>query len=363
MNKIIKIILLTSTLGLNNPAISDDLPQTQHNTETTLNRINITKTLTLGMDDPEILNIRDKLDEKSFLSYENNTTYNNELFEAIKKFQQSVNLKNDGVIGKQTAFNLNLSEAEKNNLRNEYTSAIQNIYSEVNNKKIDKFVIVNIPAFTLTAFQTNKDKPDQPNEILKSKVIVGKTKSQTPIKNLTILSIKYNPTWSPTINMIKKELIPALTNNDANYFNKHPLKFIDPKTSETYKWNDVDKDKVKKNKYIIIQNAGNDNPLGKLKFETLDKNNIYLHDTNSRNTYKKTTRNHSSGCIRVEKYTELAAFVSNQNNGDIIKKIQTKKTFWEKTQIVPVFVIYSLVNYDNTIETFHPDIYNLKTIQ
>jgi murein L,D-transpeptidase YcbB/YkuD len=57
------------------------------------------------------------------------------------------------------------------------------------------------------------------------------------------------------------------------------------------------------------QDPGEKNALGNIKFIFPNRHAIYLHDTPSRQLFGKNVRSYSSGCIRVEKYLDLAEYV------------------------------------------------------
>lgn len=56
----------------------------------------------------------------------------------------------------------------------------------------------------------------------------------------------------------------------------------------------------------VRQDPGPKNALGRIKFNMANKHAIYLHDTPDRHLFKRSARNFSSGCIRLERPVELA---------------------------------------------------------
>jgi murein L,D-transpeptidase YcbB/YkuD len=61
------------------------------------------------------------------------------------------------------------------------------------------------------------------------------------------------------------------------------------------------------------QRIGNENSLGICKFNFNNKFGVYLHDTNSKRYFKTFYRYQSHGCIRLEKFTELARFLIRED--------------------------------------------------
>jgi murein L,D-transpeptidase YcbB/YkuD len=65
---------------------------------------------------------------------------------------------------------------------------------------------------------------------------------------------------------------------------------------------------LQEGKYRVRQRPGPSNALGAVKFAMPNPDNIYLHSTSARELFKRTRRDLSHGCIRVEKPLELAQF-------------------------------------------------------
>jgi murein L,D-transpeptidase YcbB/YkuD len=61
--------------------------------------------------------------------------------------------------------------------------------------------------------------------------------------------------------------------------------------------------------YRLRQDPGPSNALGQIKFMFPNKFAIYLHDTPQRSLFKRTTRDFSSGCIRIEKPVDMATYL------------------------------------------------------
>lgn len=220
----------------------------------------------------------------------------------------------------------------------------------------DKFIIVNIPSYHLVAF--NND-----NTIgLESKVIIGGINKRTPLNSINILSLKYNPTWTPTPNMVNKNVFKNGSLN-INYLKSHGLKAY--QNGRVVSYNDLDYAED----YQFIQPSGLNNSLGVLKFETDSNANIYLHDTNEAGLFKNKNRAKSSGCVRVQNYVDLASWLSfgdNKNHEYIKNEINKQKTHWQKVEKTPVYFIYltTLVDKNGELIKFN-NIYNypLKTIR
>lgn len=223
---------------------------------------------------------------------------------------------------------------------------------EQSKTSFEKFINVNIPSQTLTVYQKENNiyKP-----IFTTNVVVGSTRTPTPFNNFKITSLKYNPNWTPTSNMVKRNLFKGEDLNHG-WISSHGLIAYDESG------NKIDLDTISKENlpHRLVQPSGNSNALGKLKFETTSNKNIYLHDTNEKKLFGHNLRVASNGCIRVEDYLELASILNNTDEESIKNNINKNKMYFEKVDEVPVYFTYTQVVFNNNIPQFFPDVYNIK---
>ena len=161
-----------------------------------------------------------------------------------------------------------------------------------------KAIFINIPSYELVAFQDGK-------EVMRSKVIVGSPKNPTPNLTANTSVVRFRPTWTPTPEMIREE-------------------GMSPETRP----------------------PGRSNPLGLLAIRLDPGMLIYLHDTNNRKLFDREKRALSHGCIRVERWDEVAAFVLGIPVDEVHEYANGRRTFDMDTEGVPVVVRY---------ETLFPD--------
>ena len=197
-----------------------------------------------------------------------------------------------------------------------------------------EFIVINIPSFQLTFFKDKKP-------ALVSKVVVGKVIHETVIFSGMMSYIVFCPYWNVPNSILKKEILPALRRN-KNYLRNHHMEWYNGG---------------------VRQKPGAENSLGLIKFLFPNSNNIYLHDTPSKNLFKEETRAFSHGCIRLEKPVELANLIlkddPNWNSEKIDEAMHTYKESWYtlKTKI-PVYIGYFTAWVDSQGEiNFYKDIY------
>ena len=171
-----------------------------------------------------------------------------------------------------------------------------------------KFILVNVPSFELIAFQDGMP-------VLRSRVVVGKPAAPTPELMASLTAIQFNPSWTPTPNMIRNE----------------GLHYIPP---------------------------GPQNPLGRIMFDMDDDEYIYLHDTNEKLLFKREQRALSHGCVRVEQARTLAAWALGVSEEEIDSMSSQGTYSVPLTENIPVSLVYHTRFPDEAGQLVsYPDIY------
>lgn len=289
---------------------------------------------------------------KYIYGLEQNNLYDEKFVKFIKQKQKDNGLIETGVLDLVTWFSVfpQPLEWEKETINNSINNW-KNILSKHSSHKNDKMIVVNIPNQHLFLYQRNNEGYKL---LLKSKVVIGKLKHQTPLKDFEINSLKINPTWTPTDNMLARNLFDQNGDLNIEWIESHGLILYDEEGKERPL---EELGSIKNPKFM--QPPGDDNALGNLKFETTSKDDIYLHDTNEKLYFKHNTRTYSSGCIRVQDYLELAKNISNLSEKKILDLIEEGEVKYSPVKRVPVYFDYSQVYFkDNGSPSFYPDIYN-----
>jgi L,D-transpeptidase YcbB len=112
----------------------------------------------------------------------------------------------------------------------------------------------------------------------------------------------------------------------------------------------------------IRQRPGAQNALGGIKFVFPNNDNIYLHDTPSRQLFERDRRDFSHGCIRIEAPVALAKLVLEDEPGWSEERILAAvakgvSTTVRLKQPVPVLIAYSTVIVRGGSVYFYPDVY------
>lgn len=276
---------------------------------------------------------------------------------ALKAYQKKHSLDADGKIGPATVRSMNKTD------RNKFISAAISLdrYKQMDTLP-DSYVWVNIPSFKLELW-------DDDTISLTSKVIVGKPQTPTPELFSRINNLVIFPTWTIPTSIIKKDILPELKKDPGYLARKGYNLFTDSGTivnPYTVNWA-----KYKTGiPWKVVQGSGDDNALGIFKFNFSNPFSVYLHDTNQRYLFANTNRALSHGCVRVQKWQQLADYIAirdsilqspgrlNYSKDSLrvwIKK-EERKSIMVKNRL-PLYIVYFTCAAEGNKLEFYDDIY------
>jgi murein L,D-transpeptidase YcbB/YkuD len=191
---------------------------------------------------------------------------------------------------------------------------------------------------------------------------VGKPYRKTPVFSDRIRYLEINPTWTIPPTILKKDILPRLKKDPAylDQRNMQVLTFsgtpVDPATID---WSLYPETQFP---YMIRQQPGPQNALGRIKFMFPNKHAVYLHDTPSQALFERSKRAFSSGCIRVQYPFEFATLLLDDPDWDrqrLEEVVASKETVkLPLRDPVTVILLYWTVNApDDRTVTFKKDIY------
>lgn len=222
-------------------------------------------------------------------------TYDEKLEKQLKIFQNGWGLNADGVIGKGTLLALN---THPRSLVNRLKVNMER-FRWLPLEEPRKYLMVNIASFDLVLIEGV-------DTLIAMRVIVGKNYRETPVFDARMTYIVFSPGWTVPPTILKNDVIPELLKGQE-YLKKKNMKLLRYNGSEIA-YSEIDWSKISGNNfpYMVRQNPGPENALGKVKFMFPNSHNVYIHDTPTRGYFARDDRAMSSGCIRVEKPFELA---------------------------------------------------------
>ncbi len=236
-------------------------------------------------------------------------TYNGDLVAAVLSFQERNGLMPDSVIGGKTISMLNISPGE----RAEQIKLNMERFRWLPEKPKGRHIIVNIPEYKAYIYEGA-------DSTFSMKVIVGKAyESTTPVFNDTMEYVTFSPTWTVPMSIAAEEMLPKLK-EDPEYLAKKDFKLYESWEEDAKEldakdinWKNIDAEEFS---YRVVQNPGERNSLGRVKFMFPNELDIYLHDTPADYLFNKSERDFSHGCIRVEKPVEFAEYLLQDQGVD-----------------------------------------------
>lgn len=285
--------------------------------------------------------------------------FDDTLVVAVKRFQQRHGLKADGIVGAKTLAALNVSPEER----------LQQM--ELNLERwlqipADAYplVLINIPDFSLQLLGNAGE------VVWQTRVIVGQTAKayQTAVTESRISYLVLNPGWNVPRSIIRNEIIPMLR-KDPGYLARNQMRLYRQEGSRriplpvhAIDWHQADPGR---DKLMIIQQAGPENALGKIKFIFPNPNDQYLHDTPYKSLFAHSVRTYSHGCVRVQHPEILAGYLLNADWDLPVKPAQLPRSRQlDKVIYLPAPVDIKMGYFTAWVDEmgilqFRPDIYKL----
>lgn len=271
------------------------------------------------------------------------------LMKSIKNFQCKHFLTEDGKVGKLT-FKA-LQRTKEDYIRDiELNMERWRLY---NPPKEKRYVWVNIPKFEMRVMEDD-------TLVMKSRVITGAPKTQTPLLKSSIGYFIIYPYWTVPFSIIVKETLPILK-RDTSYLRRKNFEVLDA-NNQVLDATKINWKKYSKNyfPFKIRQRIGNENSLGILKFNFNNKYGVYMHDTDSRKLFAREMRALSHGCVRLEKFVDFARFLIREDTlkypydslmADLAKPKQ-KYVFVKKPPAIYIHYFTAEVDENNALYFF-----------
>ncbi|MFL6793261.1 MAG: L,D-transpeptidase family protein [Bradyrhizobium sp.] len=238
-------------------------------------------------EDPRVPQLRAKL---GISENADDISYDAKVAEAVRKFQESVELKATGVLDDRTVKALNSPKRDK-----QIDTVIVNMERwrwlprQLGAPSLgNAYVILNIPDFTLKVMQNGAP-------AWSTRVVTGKPGIHaTPLLTETMKFITVNPTWNVPPSIIYNEYLPALQ-QDPTVLQRMGLRLEQSRDGSIH----------------ISQPPGEANALGRIRFNFPNKFLVYQHDTPDKHLFAKEERAFSHGCMRVQNPDQYASVLLN----------------------------------------------------
>jgi murein L,D-transpeptidase YcbB/YkuD len=225
--------------------------------------------------------------------------FDEELEQAVKRYQHRNGLDTDGAVGRRTLETMNVPVATR------ITQLAENLRLQrrPESRIGERAIYVNLAAYELIVLNGGR-------EVLRSRTVIGQPGRETPRMVSELQWLEINPTWAVPRRIAAEEIVPRLRRQGTEYLEKRGFRVFDAK------WREMDKAELDlaaieggNLPFTLRQDPGPANPLGNVKFMFPNNQAIFLHDTRQRRLFGRTKRALSHGCVRVEAADELALFL------------------------------------------------------
>ncbi|MGY3407145.1 murein L,D-transpeptidase YcbB/YkuD [Bradyrhizobium sp. GM5.1] len=239
------------------------------------------------VEDPRVPQLRAKL---GITENASDTRYDAAVAEAVRKFQNSAELKATGILDDKTVRAINAPKRDKQiDLVLVNMERWRWLPRDLGAPSLgDAYVILNIPDYTLKVMQRGQ-------QVWTTRVVTGKPGTHaTPLLTETMKYITVNPTWNVPPSIVYNEYLPALQ-QDPTVLQRMGLKLEQNRDGSVH----------------ISQPPGEANALGRIRFNFPNKFLVYQHDTPDKNLFARDERAFSHGCMRVQNPDQYASVLLN----------------------------------------------------
>jgi L,D-transpeptidase YcbB len=293
-----------------------------------------TGTLKPGATGNGVLILRNRLTAMGYMKRSAVARYDGSIQAAVQAFQEDHGLAVDGVAGKGTLGEINVSVEQR------LASVLVAMERErwINMDLGKRYIWVNLADFSTKIIDDGK-------VTFRTRSVVGKNVSdrRSPEFSDEMEHMVINPTWNVPRSITVKEYLPQMQ-QDAGAV---PFLKLYDRQGRVVNRSEVDFNQYTRSDFpfSLKQPPSGRNALGLVKFMLPNKYNIYLHDTPAKSLFGRERRDFSHGCIRLaDPFGFAYALLARQSQnpeGEFQAILRTgRETVVPLKQHVPVHIIY-----------------------
>jgi murein L,D-transpeptidase YcbB/YkuD len=306
---------------------------------------------------PRVAQLRDRLavtGDTRLTSEVMGACFDDQLADAVARFQRRHGLNPDGVAGARTLAALNVPVEQR----------IRQIQVNLERwrwmpaKLGSRYVWVNIPGYQMQVVEAG--------HVVKTlRTIVGQEERPTPELASRITYLEINPYWHVPPTIAGKDLLPKIQ-ADPSFLARQNFRVYEGWGANAREispyavdWASLSEDHFP---LRLRQEPAGRNALGRVKVMFPNAESVYIHDTPAKGLFGRSARSFSSGCVRVEDPLTLAGLLLGRQNwdqarlADAVASQQRQVVVLEEP--VPVYLVYftAWTTADGDLQ-FRDDIY------
>jgi len=263
------------------------------------------ETLRPGMVAPRVAALRERLAAEGYrIGAANAAPSDPELFDtdlevAVETFQRRHGLYVDGVVGTRSLAALNVPVDARIDQLRVNLERVRWIFRDLE----ARYIIANIARFRTSLIEDGE-------VVWSTRAVVGRPYRETPVFRASMTYLVLNPTWTVPPTILREDLLPEIRRDPDTLARRNIVvldtagNVVDPADVD---WN------AQGFRYMLRQDPGPNNALGRVKFMFPNPYDIYMHDTPTRDLFTRADRTFSSGCIRLENPLELAELLLRES--------------------------------------------------
>lgn len=276
--------------------------------------------------------------------------FDGDLTQAVKRFQTRHGLASDGVAGPKTLAELNVTPAQRLERIRMNLERMRWLASDMEPETL----LVDIAGARIEYFR-------QGQLIWADRAQVGTAKRVTPTLKSRITHVTLNPSWTVPPTIYKKDKLPEIR-KDISYLAKNRIRVLDREGREL---DPAGIDWRNPGNIVLRQDPGAKSALGLVALRFPNPFAVYLHDTPNQGLFDTHDRFYSSGCVRVRNamgLTELLFDRSGPEEKEAFQQILASGKTRHVDLPVPVALVMAYWTAEANGEgeiVYRPDVYGL----
>ena len=214
-----------------------------------------------------------------------------------------------------------------------------------------RYLVVDSATQRLTMYENG-----QPVDSMK--VVVGTRELPTPLIASIIHYVTFNPYWNVPHHLVRKTVAPNVLKQGVGYLKSRGYEVMADWSEEaavlpadSVDWKAV---AAGQTQIRVRQKPGPGNSMGEMKFRFPSGEDIYLHDTPTREYFAKAKRTLSNGCVRLEDAKRLARWLMGR---EPVAPSKDPEIRVQIPQGVPVYLTYLTAQPTSSGVTYLADVY------
>ena len=295
-----------------------------------------------GSRDPRVRQLRARLGLPPDGAYDRTVT------NAIRQLQAAHGIPQDGIAGPLTLAVLNRGSPQLQRLLRLNLERARALPANLGRR----YVLVDAAAARLWMYEDGR-------AVDSMRVVVGKESEPTPMMAATMRYVSLNPYWNVPPDLVRNRIANAVLAAGPGVIRERRYEILSDWTANARRleasavdWRAV---AAGRQDLRVRQLPGPSNAMGRMKFMFPNDLGVYLHDTPDRGLLREEARLFSSGCVRVEDASRLAAWLFGRTPRRSGSEPEQNVDLPEP---VPVYLIYLTAAPEPEGVALRPDVYN-----